>query len=360
MYTLLYCTYLGVEPPSDVQHREAYYKAIKEKIKVKIKMARLVHAGIPRSGKSSTIKRLMGEIKNLLEEEEKGNISRSTGVVEYAGQVIIKRSDMRDISCDMTTISGSSEWSKLKGFMKEDKMLNQLLSQCQLVPKDSTSTNPATKVSKQSSSSASELHTRVKREDIVDMLPPPDTRNSKDLDDIKILLQDLNELILLINTDTGGQPEFLEMLSALIMGPSLYLLYHRLIDSLDKPFKISYTHPDGKSTDEVESTITVEETLFQILASITCFSNPKKEELTKSMNEIQSLSKEYPIRSRALFVGTHLDEITENKKLSEEQKSLLLSEKQESLQGRIESTSFYNDILLSAGNDTNELILMVN
>ena len=78
------------------------------------------------------------------------------------------------------------------------------------------------------------------------------------------------------------------------------------------------------------------------------------------MNEIQSLSKEYPIRSRALFVGTHLDEITENKKLSEEQKSLLLSEKQESLQGRIESTSFYNDILLSAGNDTNELILMVN
>ena len=318
--SLLFSDTTGVEPLSDTCHKDAYHK---EKITVRISMARLVHVGIPRSGKSYTIKRLMGEIKNLLEEEKKRNISPATGV---AWQVGIKHSDM-------ATISGSSEWSKLKGFIKENKMLTQLLTQL-----DSTSTNSAANVFKQSSS-ASELHVHVKREDIVDMLSPRDTGNSKDLDDINILLQYLNELILLINTDIGGLPEFLDMLSALIMGPSLYLLYHRLIDSLDEPLKISYTYPDGKSTDEYDSTITVEETLFQVLASIACFSNPKPTE---------SISEKYPIRSRALFVGTHLDRIK-----SEEE----LSEKQKSLKDKVANTSFYHDILLSAGN---ELILMVN
>ena len=342
-------------------------------------MARLVHAGLPRSGKSSTIKRLMGEIKNLLEEEKRGNISPSTGVAEYAGQVIIKHSDIRDISSDITTISSSdsssSEWSRLKGFINEDKMLSQLLNQ--LVQKNSASESseieePASSLTKESepapslaevSEPASLQHTVViKQEEIKKMFA--DSRMSEDLVEIQFLLNDLNRLILLINTDTGGQPEFLDMLSALIMGPSLYLLYHRLIDSLDEPFKISYTYPDGKSTDENESTITVEEILFQILASIACFSNPKQEGSTESTPEKQpteSISEKYPIRSRALFVGTHLDEITENKKLSEEQKSLLLSEKQKSLQGRIRSTSFYKgNILQFARKDAKELILTVN
>ena len=109
--------------------------------------------------------------------------------------------------------------------------------------------------------------------------------------------------------------------------------FHVAIDSLDEPFKISFTYPDGKFTDEYESTITVEETLFQILASITYFSNPKHE----------SISEKYPIRSRALFVGTHLDMIK-----SEEE----LSEKQKSLKDRVSNTSFYKDILLSAGKNT--------
>ena len=341
----------------DIRHREVYYKAIKEKISLKIKMARLVHAGLPRSGKSSTIKRLMGEIKNLLEEEKRGNISPSTGVAEYAGQVIIKHSDIRDISSDITTISSSdsssSEWSQLKGFINEDKMLSQLLNQ--LVQKNSASESseieePASSLTKDSepapllaevSEPASLQHTvAIKQEEIKKMFA--DTRMSEDLVEIQFLLNDLNRLILLINTDTGGHPEFLDMLSALVMGPSLYLLYHRLIDSLDKPFKITFTYPDGECTDEDESTITVEEILFQILASIACFSNPEQEQSTKSMPE------KYHICSRALFVGTHLDGI-KNKELSEKQKFL---------RDRIKNTSFNKGILLSVRKD--EPILTVD
>ena len=347
-YILFYNYCIAIEPPSDTLHREAYYKAIKDKISVKIKMARLVHAGIPRSGKSSTIKRLMGEIINLLDEEKKGNISPSTGVAEYAGQVIIKRSDMRNISSDMTTVSSSdsasSEWSKLKGFIKEDKMLSQLLSQ---LPQSEflETKEPAPSLIRQRT-------VAVEQEEIEKLFPPPqDIRASKDLEEIQIQLKDLNRLILLINTDTGGQPEFLDMLSALIMGPSLYLLYHRLVDPLDRPFKISFTYPDGECTDEDESTITVEEILFQILASITCFSNPKPEgtnESTPEKRPTESISEKYPIRSRALFVGTHLDGI-KNKELSEKQKSL---------QERVKNTSFDKDILLSARKD--EPILTVD
>ena len=337
------------------QHKEAYYEAIRKKIVLKIKLARLIHAGLPRSGKSSTIKRLMGEIYNLFKE---GKVSISTGAAEYAGQIVIMPNDTRDISCDMATISsgdsGSSEWSKLKGFIKEDKMLSELLHQ--LTQRDSSQARD------------NDLNRKdIKREDIVEMMSPPlNTGTSKDLEqthdkmfsspdtdlenDIKILLNDL--LILLINTDTGGQPEFLDMLSALIMGPSLYLLYHRLIDQLDEPFKISYTYPNGESTDENESTITTEETLFQVLSSIACCSNPCdiKDPIESSEESDKNMSKKYPICSRALFVGTHLDLI----------KSEELPGKQTSLKERVENMSFYKDGTLLFPNKKEPILAVDN
>ena len=41
-------------------------------------------------------------------------------------------------------------------------------------------------------------------------------------DKVKFMLDDL---ILLINTDTGGQAEFLSLQASLVLGPSLNLLY---------------------------------------------------------------------------------------------------------------------------------------
>ena len=48
---------------------------------------------------------------------------------------------------------------------------------------------------------------------------------------------ELEDIILLSSADTGGHAEFLDMHPALINGPSFNLLFSRLTDELDEPFK---------------------------------------------------------------------------------------------------------------------------
>ena len=58
---------------------------------------------------------------------------------------------------------------------------------------------------------------------------------SNDFESLKYLLEDT---VYLINTDTGGQTEYLDLMSRFIMGPALNLIFSRLTDPLDKVYKI--------------------------------------------------------------------------------------------------------------------------
>ena len=287
----------------NTQHTEAYYKAIKDKITLMIKVVRLVHAGIPRSGKSTTIKRLVGDILNILD------ISPSTGVGKQEGQIIVTRK----MNSDMVAIGKSSEWSRLKGFIKEDSLLKQLLK-----TKKKSDLENQLAASASVKASSRHVHNEATREEIYKLMSlssvgTKDPAEVEDLEELENLLNNL--LVLLINTDTGGQSEFLDMLCALIMGPSLYLLYHNLIDPLDKPFDTYFADDKGNPTEKVKSTDTVEECLFRILSSIDCFSKPKEE------STIQKDPK-YFIRSKAIFVGTHRDEVKSDKELFKKQNYL--------------------------------------
>ena len=313
----------------NTQHTEAYYKAIKEKITLMIKVVRLVHAGIPRSGKSTTIKRLVGDILNICSLDVK--ISPSTGVGKQEGLTIVTRK----MSSDMVAIAESSEWSRLKSFMREDSLLKQLLkTHVKPSRKKKNATNKSSQENQSASSGTSRVHKEATREEVHEIMSPPlvdttkDPAEDKDLEELENFLSNLHMLV--INTDTGGH--FLDMLCALIMGPSLYLLYHKLSDPLDKPFDIYFTDDKGKDTEKVKSTSTVEESLFQILSSIGCHSKPKD---AKEESSIQNDPK-YRIRSRALFVGTHLDEV---KKSDVE----LLRKRQDYLKKRVEEMDVYKN-----------------
>ena len=52
----------------------------------------------------------------------------------------------------------------------------------------------------------------------------------------------LDDTMYLINTDTGGQTHFQELMSSFILGPALNLIFSRLTDSLEDEYKI-YTKP---------------------------------------------------------------------------------------------------------------------
>ena len=134
---------------------------------------------------------------------------------------------------------------------------------------------------------------------------------SNDFESLKYLLEDT---VYLINTDTGGQTEYLDLMSRFIMGPALNLIFSRLTDPLDKVYKIYYTNEDGVSTEEEDSIITLEEVFFQALASIACMEMTKdfstqEEDSTNAVEEEVKMSE---CSSKAMFVGTFRDKV--NKK----------------------------------------------
>ena len=124
---------------------------------------------------------------------------------------------------------------------------------------------------------------------------------NEDWDMVKYFLDDT---MYLINTDTGGQTEFLELMSRFILGPALNLIFSRLTDSLEDVYKIYATNEKGDSTEEEDSTVKLEDIIFQALASITCMKVPHQ---PKEENE----DAQVPITtSKAMFVGTFRDEVS--------------------------------------------------
>ena len=136
--------------------------------------------------------------------------------------------------------------------------------------------------------------------------------------------------------DTGGQPEFMDMLSALTVGPALYLLFCKLTDTLQSRYKVSYLSASGESTLSRESTYTVEEVFFKALASITCSQSSSSSLPTSSLevsNPIVDQLMASCNKSIAYIVGTHKDLVSEEQIKKFDQK----------LQESVCPTSFFHD-----------------
>lgn len=104
------------------EHEEEAFKKVIRKIStINLRAVKVNHIGLPRSGKTSFLLRLMGVILNLLESNERGMKEQSsTGVAEEGAQVIIRR-----LKSNLGTIQPKT-WSMLKHMGEEASMLSQL------------------------------------------------------------------------------------------------------------------------------------------------------------------------------------------------------------------------------------------
>ena len=92
---------------------------------IEILVVRINNIGLPRSGKTSFRRRIMGEILNILMAIERGEKEQpSTGVAEAGGQVFIRNRTTADVG----TIS-SKVWSVLEDLGEEAGMLGQVIYQ---------------------------------------------------------------------------------------------------------------------------------------------------------------------------------------------------------------------------------------
>ena len=150
--------------------------------------------------------------------------------------------------------------------------------------------------------------------------------------------------------DTGGQPELMDMLPALTLGPALCLVFFNLEWNLKKEFPVFYQHPSGKTTAIEKSKITLEEMLLSMLSSISCSSasadSLRGEETNSSeMRDILESSK-----SVAYFVGTHKDKVTEEE----------ISKFDSDLQSIIRGTDFFEKGIVQFSSEGKLIVAMDN
>ena len=266
------------EPEERRKHLAACERAIKKQGSLDHTAIHCVFMGMPRSGKSSLMRRLLG--KRL-------SSCASTGVAERVVRVEIRKSTVH--------VSGLL-WCELEDLDDEATLL--MYDASKSVPEDITQSVPLTAslpVEKQPGEPFSlskflrNLFKRTQRSkqhqqpaSLPKLQSPaqprlPEERDTKHPlevfgDAFQKKWYKLKDLVddhwTVYITDTGGQPEFQELLPILVCGPSVFFLVFRLDLELNSRYQVEYVNSSGESIVPYESALTVQETLLQSLATI--------------------------------------------------------------------------------------------
>ena len=323
----------------NVKNYEAYQHALQGEEKLKLLYLKFIYFGLPRSGKSSTFRRLIQEIVNL---KQVGGVSKSTGIAE-SREVIIKKvtsapaaivkTDQEGETSIWQSLNKSKKSKKKKGKSKQGvcdidhrylaQVFYQVISRSTIA--SDTKCNEESKVHGRKSPSVSyapqiqgAIPPVMSNHEVAET-PQPDEGNKDDKlateleegakdDLIELAFEQLNSiirsdspeefclllenLILLNMIDVGGQPAFVEMLPALTVGSALYLLFFRMDQELRELYPVRFLASEKDRDIILESSYCIEDVLCQSLSSVACFSS--------FMSNQQSVS-------RALLFGTHKD-----------------------------------------------------
>ena len=155
----------------------------------------------------------------------------------------------------------------------------------------------------------------------------PVTEREKYEEKSRQISQDNHAMLHII--DTGGQPEFHEILPALITGPAINLLVFKLTEDLRSRYHITYRSPTGESQ-PYETSLTHEEVIFRSLASIACL----------RQNTIGWSFKESPLdddsEPAAFLIATHRDQVDNSK----------VTEVNEQLKAKIQKSKLFHENLV--------------
>ena len=306
-------------------------QAIKEKGAIDQIIMQGIFFGLPRSGKTSTKKRLVGK-KPALEQT-------STGVAEKVSRVEIEKSTVHSTS--QSTWNEVTELNEETALVVEDiaDHLGANVQQETAAASFSQAVVPKKHKSPDSNQSKISIIVRKVKAMFVRKRRSNTTTNERIVlqpDELQVLttaLQSTGAILSLRGgrewtiyiSDAGGQSEFQEMLPALVSGPSLYFLTFPLHKGLNERFVVEYQHPNGKSIVPFEDSCTVKEVLLQSLASIAS---------TRSYIRVEDGK---PVTPKVLFIATHRD------KLQSEQQLIKIDQE---LQEIIKKTAAYKENMI--------------
>ena len=369
----------------EFQFNSAYRHFVSTKEALEILSLKILFSGPPRQGKTSARRRLEGQIVDLTSAGEADLVQPSTGAVESGSSMIVQ-----SVSSS-TAVVTEAEWHAVKSLEEEAGMLLHNLAG-EMATKNAPTTTPAramdvrpvqvqagagepTAVTPTNTSKASDIQEsgvfsklfskfkrKVARRGTSSTLSTPQAKLIDIPEVVHLLQQVMKEPNFLKEVkhsfrayirmeDTGGQPELMDMLPALTLGPALCLVFFNLEWNLKKEFPVFYQHPSGKTTAHEESKITLEEMLLSTLSSISCSyatlaDSLRDEEANSSdMREILESSK-----SVAYFVGTHKDKVSEEK----------ISKFDSDLQSIIRGTDFFEKGIVQFSSEGKLIVAMDN
>ena len=149
----------------------------------------------------------------------------------------------------------------------------------------------------------------------------------------------LDNSLTLFCTDTGGQPEFQEVLPALIAGPSVFMLIFRVTDQLDDMFEIKYVESADRKSVPYMSSFTLRQVILQSLASIASITTFKR------IDEDQVVS----IKPQVLLVATHKDQAPKR-----------IPELQQELMELLASTEYYKKNIIRFASENTPAFIVNN
>ena len=343
-----------------MSHLTVCDRVMREKGKLDLCLLQCVLSGPPRVGKSTFLQRIIGEFLTAFQATH----SPSTGIMEKVIQVTI-----RNASFILAVAStAGADWKAVSLSEEAAILLRAILSS---VPNNATSTLPQDEeitagsttihlnqcIPKLELNSANELDSTASLavENQVPISSNPllldDSHRSSEsvshftvtaaipgyMSPIEIfrnvlhskewaesqVQEVLGQSLNLYFSDTGGQPEFQEVLPALLSGPSVFIVVFKLTDHLHQKYRVQFVQSEWQRTIMYESSFTVIETILQSLASISSMCNY----VSRNSNEL------VPIKPKVVLVGTHKDQATKKH----------IKSVQKVLKETLEDTEYYRD-----------------
>ncbi len=371
------------------KYEDAYKHFIVSKDVLEFLSIKFMFLGPPRQGKSTTRRRVMKEIIDLLSSKEDKQIHGSTGTVECCSNMFVQGTS------DPTTAERRARWTIVQNLIEEASILFHSLRDSLEIESTSEAraesrrgSATSAEVSQASSTEQSHLveeppqpsllqkmmarlksftkgkHPRSKKSSPLSLTPvqlADEEMTSQDYSEIAAIFQKVSKQPQFVENvkhsfraflrmeDTGGQPELMDMLPALTIGPGLYLLLFSYEFQLDEEYRVFYQRASGETTAPENSEFTLQEMLLRTLASISCFSSsthlkPQPGPDDSAIDEILESSK-----SIVYLVGTHKDMVTEED----------IATVDSQLQKVIGNTDFYkNDIVQFCSKD--KLVISVD
>ena len=278
--------------------------------------------GPPRVGKTCLYHRLLDKEPpgKKTTHSELGSGSESTAALAERKTIQVEvdpRSKDRPAGAIVTAGKKWNEVSTLK-----DEIAIYMKSIVTISPDNNPITSPATP--------SPEVMTEF--DDVVIDAITQDVTTEVDMTEVQSLL---DNSMTIFYTDTGGQPEFHEVLPALVAGPSVFLLVFNLREGFDSKYKVQFVSASN-TYDVYDSSFTVRHVLMQCLSSIA------------SYYKTCCIQQTTPVK--VIVFGTHSDSATDD----------TIASTDKELKHSIDDTIFEKESLLEPLNDKMLLVPLNN